>query len=584
MAEWRLLRIGADYEALSKEYGLDPVVMRIMRNRGITEPDEIEAFLHVNEKFFDCTDAFADIENAVILLQQIRDAGKKVRVIGDYDIDGICATAILIKGLHAYGIQADYAIPHRIEDGYGLSGELINRAKEDEIEAIITCDNGISAHEAVALAKSYGMDVIITDHHEIMSKENGEEYLPPADAVINPKRKENTLHFGEFCGAYTAYKLISSLLRFVTGKPEDKALRKELLSLAAFATVGDIMPLQKENRALVKYGLKLLEKTDNPGMRQLMEQNDLIGKTLKAHHVGFVLGPCINATGRLDTAERALRLLLTEEVVEAREIAVELKRMNEVRKELTVQGEESAVRLISEQGMEEDRVLVVYLPDAHESVAGIVAGRLKERFYKPAIVFTPSRDGIKGSGRSVAEYDMYENLWEERELFTKFGGHKMAAGISMPFEKLALLRQRLNERARENGPEFRQVINIDVDMPLSYVTKELLEDMECLEPFGNGNPKPVFALREVTFLKEKLFGAEGKFASYRVADEKGRQFELKYFGDVYGLHSYVDDKYGPDTAAGLYGGGTFRLAVIYQPELNTYRGMTSVQYRLLHYK
>lgn len=586
MAEWRLLRIGADYDALAKEYGLDPVVMRVMRNRGVESREDIAAFLQGDVAEFDKTDGFADMDAAVRLLEQIRTQDKKVRVIGDYDIDGICATAILVKGLKKYGIRADYAIPNRMEDGYGLSVSLIERAATDGVEAVVTCDNGINAHEAILAAGEKGIPVIVTDHHEIMRDESNRvaELLPAAAAVINPKRNANTLAFGEFCGAYVAYKLVSSLLKFNSETFTDKGFRDELLSLAAFATVGDIMPLQKENRALVKYGLYVLGRGGNAGMQALIGQNDLSAKEIKAHHVGFVLGPCINATGRLDTAERALKLLLTEDGEEAREIAIELKRMNEVRKDLTLEGEEAARRIIAEQGMEQDRILVVYLPDAHESVAGIIAGRLKERFYKPTLVFTPAKEGIKGSGRSVAEYDMYVHLCEHKELFTKFGGHKMAAGISMPAELLPELRKKLNASAEAEALEFHQVINIDVDMPLAYVSKELIEDLECLEPYGNGNPKPVFAVRNLMFTGERLFGADGRFASYRVTDEQNRKFELKYFGDVQALHRYADEKYGPGTAAGLYQKRGFTLSVIYQPELNTYRGVTAIQYRLLYYK
>ena len=582
MAEWKLLRIGADYENLSSKFGHDPLVMRIIRNRGYETEAEMAAFLQGDENAFDVTDGFAGMEEAVSLLEKIKDSGKNIRVIGDYDIDGICATAILVKGLRTFGLQADYAIPHRMEDGYGLSVSLIERAKEDGIGAVITCDNGIAAHDAVRLAKEYGMDIIVTDHHEIMKAEGDEmkENLPPADAIVNPKRAENRLAFRELCGAMVAYKVISRLLGFAVHK--EHPLREELLMFAAFATIGDIMPLQKENRTLVKTGLRLLSDKPSCGLRCLIEETGLLGKEIKAYHVGFVLGPCLNATGRLDTAERALELLLTDNMDTAREIAISLKRMNEVRKELTAQGEETAIRMLEERSDAMDKVLVVFLPDTHESVAGIIAGRLKERFYKPAIVFTPAREGIKGSGRSVAEYDMYENLWEVRDLFTKFGGHKMAAGISMQEEHLEPLRMRLNEMAKELS--FEQVISIDADMPFGYVSKTLLEDLECLEPFGSGNARPVFAQREVSFLSEHRFGADGKYASYRVKDRNGTEVELKYFGDVEALHRYVEEKFGASAMTAFYAGTPFSLSVIYQPELNTFRGTTSVQFRLSQYK
>ncbi len=582
MAEWRLLRIGADYEALSRKFGLDPLVMRIIRNRGYANEEEIKAFLEGDEKAFDLTDGFADMEKMIRLISEMKASGKKIRVIGDYDIDGICATAILVKGLLAFGLQADYAIPHRIEDGYGLSNSLIERAREDGIDAVITCDNGIAAHDAIALAKEYGMDVLVTDHHEIMTAEDDEtkEYLPAADAIVNPKREANQLPFKELCGAMVAYKVISRLLHFAENTAHP--LHNELLILAAFATVGDIMPLQKENRTLVRKGLHLLTQNPPCGLQSLMEACGLLGKEIKAYHVGFVLGPCLNATGRLDTAERALALLLTEDAEEAREIAVSLKRMNEVRKELTMQGEETAIRMIKEQQSEEDNILVVYLPDTHESVAGIIAGRLKERFYKPSIVFTPAKEGIKGSGRSVSEYNMYENLWTEKELFTKFGGHKMAAGISMPKENLELLRNRLNEKGK--ALSFEQVISIDADMPFGYVTEKLLSDLEYLEPYGNGNAKPVFAQREVLFLSERRFGPEGKYASYRVMDKNGTNVEMKFFGDTEAFHDYINEKYGSAVMKEFYEGKPFSLSVIYQPEINVFRGVSSIQFRLVQYK
>lgn len=586
MAEWRLVRIGADYATLSKKYNLDPVVMRIIRNRGVESEEELEEYLHGQIETADRTDGFLDMEKGCAFIRESKRQGKRVRIIGDYDIDGICATAILVKGLAAFGIVADYAIPHRIEDGYGLSKDLIERAKADGVEAIITCDNGISAHEAVALANGYGMQVLITDHHEIMRQSDDEtkEYLPEAVAVINPKREGNTCGFKEICGAYTAYKLISHLLDLASLKPEYEELRKELLELAAFATIGDIMPLQKENRTLVRFGLKAMQQSNNIGLRRLITNNDLAGRKINAYHIGFVLGPCMNATGRLDTAERALHLLLTDDDAEADRIALELKKMNEVRKELTAEGEEEAIRLIQETGMQEDDVICLYLPASHESIAGIIAGRIKEKFYKPTFVFTNAVEGIKGSGRSIPAYDMYAHLWEVRELFTKFGGHKMAAGISMAKENFAFFRKVMNANANLSVEDLTEVISIDVDMPMSYVTFDLLEDLEVLEPFGNGNAKPVFAQRNLVFESEKLFGAKQQFASYKVRDEQGKRFELKYFGDVSALHHYVDEKCGEGTVRTLYSGGTFTLSVIYQPEINEYRGIKSIQFRLVNYK
>ncbi|MBQ7972003.1 MAG: single-stranded-DNA-specific exonuclease RecJ [Lachnospiraceae bacterium] len=585
MGEWVLKCIAADYKTLSEKYGLDPVILRIMRNRGIETPEDVESFLYGNPEIIDMTEGFLDLDKACELLLQARKNGRKLRVIGDYDVDGACSTAILIKGFKAFGIQADYRIPHRMKDGYGLNRSLIEQAKEDGIEVIVTCDNGISALDAVTLAKSYGMTVIVTDHHEVMKdSETGKEILPSADAVINPKRSGNHIPYQEICGAYVAYKLISRLLGFHKKDASDIALREELAELASFATVGDVMPLCRENRVLVKYGLSLMENSRNVGIRELIHQSELAGKKIQTYHIGFVLGPCINASGRLDTAERALELLLSDDVTRVKAIASELKKMNEIRKQLTEQGTEEAVRIVESSDIKEDNIIIVYLPDCHESIAGIVASRLKEKYHKPIFVFTNGEEGIKGSGRSVEAYDMYEGISRCSAYFTKFGGHKMAAGISMPKENLELFRRQVNEESGLTEKDLTPIIKIDADMPFAYVTPDLIRQMEVLEPFGDGNPKPVFARKDMVLYGGTIMGAKRKAAVFYVKDGVGRKFELKYFGDLDRFHAYLDEKYGQGCSKELYRGKEVPLAIAYVPEFNTYNGITRMQFRMLHYK
>lgn len=587
MALWKLLRVGADYNALSKQYGIDPVVLRIMRNKNLQTPEDIEEYLHGNVAQLDHTEGFADMDAAVNLLTEFKQKDKKIRVIGDYDVDGVCATVILYKGLKAFGMNVDYAIPHRIADGYGLNENLIMQAYEKGIEAIITCDNGISAHAEIKKAVELGITMIVTDHHEIAVAETQEgivtEILPEAEAVINPKRSDTTYSFCDICGAYVAYKLIAKLLGTKDDTLwKDSILRRELLEFAAFGTVCDVMPLIKENRTLVKYGLELMENSSNIGLAALIKRTGLQGKTIRAYHLGFVLGPCINATGRLDSATRSLELLLCEDVKHAEVMAEEIVKINESRKIITQQQTDRALEIVAKQHGE-DKILILYLPDCHESIAGIIAGRVREVYYRPTLVFTDAQEGIKGSGRSIEAYDMYKNLSECKELFTKFGGHKMAAGVSMPRENLPLLRDRLNAAAVLTEEDLTEVIQIDVDLPFGYVNEAFMADLERLEPFGMGNARPVFAQRNVTFCRAKLVGEKKNVAFFAVRDEEGRKYELKYFGDIPKFHKYLDEKFGEGSAAGLYDGKELTLSVIYNPEFNTYNGRTTLQYVLKDY-
>lgn len=586
MAQWRLIRNGADYEALSREYGIDPVVLRIMRNRGIIEHNQIEEYLSGDVSVCDNTNGFKDMDCAIAHLDSLRNTEAKIRIIGDYDIDGVCSTAILYKGLTAYGLNVDYAIPHRVLDGYGINVSLVERAYEDGIHTIITCDNGIAAFEALDRAAELGMQVVVTDHHDIRKEVidgREQEKFPKALALVNPKRRENTYPFSEICGAYVAYKLVVRMFSQADMLCSFENLQEELRVLAAFATVGDVMPLVKENRILVKYGLQHIKECSNIGLRALIARNNLAGKDMKAYTIGFVLGPCLNAKGRLESAERSLELLLCKNKAEAEGIALELVGTNAERKTLTDAGVEQAIRLVREQ-YAEDKIIVVHLENCHESIAGIIAGRVREAFYRPVWIFTDAAEGLKGSGRSIDAYDMSKGLCECEDLLTHYGGHKLAAGASLPKNNLEELRRRLNENAGLTEEDLTEVIRIDVDMPFGYANEAFVEELSLLEPFGKDNERPVFAQATVKFLRARIFGARNNVAAFRIKDRDGRFYELKYFGDIPAFNRCLDQKYGEGSAEQLYAGtGEYDMSVIYYPDLNTYNGKTEVQLILKNY-
>ena len=571
--KWILKRIPADYGTLSAKFGLDPVAIRIMVNRGYDTEEKIRKYLYTDESVFDVSDGLPDIDEAVSALKRFKEEGKKVRIIGDYDIDGVCATAILLKAFKAFGMDADYVIPHRITDGYGLNVNLIENAKKDGIEAVVTCDNGIAAAEEIELASQYGIEVVVTDHHEIPEK------LPKALAIVDPKREENTYPNPDICGAYVAYKVVAKLLW--DGEDGYAALRKELLILAGFATVGDIMPLYEENRALVRYCLSHIKEGANKGLEALIRTTDIMDKKVTAYSIGFVLGPCINATGRLDSADNALKLLMSDDPDEARKLAITLREKNEERKEITVRGQEEAVAKVKEQGLN-DNVLVIFLPDVHESIAGIIAGRLKEVYYRPSIVFTNSEnsDFVKGSGRSIEAYDMFAKLSECADLFEKFGGHPMAAGITMPKNNLDELRRRLNENAGLSKEDLLPTLTIDADMPFSYATEKLVTDLEKLEPFGVKNEKPVFARKDVLIVDAKVFGKNKDMAMFTVKEPSisGKTFKLKLFRHLVEFHEYLDELHGAGTAEALYRGTPASVKVAFYPDLNEYRNARNIEF------
>lgn len=581
MEKWFVAAKKADFDAWSKKFHITPVTARIIRNRDIFSEEEADKYL--NGTFLDLypPELMLDMEDAAAILEEEIRSGRKMRVIGDYDVDGISAAHILTKGLRELSADVDTVIPHRIKDGYGLSDQLIEDAFADNVHTIVTCDNGIAAASQIALAVQKKMTVVVTDHHEVpYREENGEreEILPPAAAVVDPKRAECHYPYKNICGAVVAYKLVELLFRRSELSPQEKQpLLDEFLQLAAVATVCDVMELLDENRIIVKEGLKLLHKKPCPGLKALMEVNGIEPEKLSSYHLGFVVGPCLNATGRLDTAKRALELLDAENVRDAVTIAGELKEMNESRKAMTLAGVKQAASLVEQEHMENDKVLVLFLPDCHESLAGIIAGRIRELYGKPTFVLTRGEEGVKGSGRSIENYHMYDAMTACKDLFTKYGGHKMAAGLSMKEEDIGKLRERLNADCGLTEEDFIPRVHIDVPMPLAYADEKLAKELAVLEPFGTGNPKPLFATKNVIFTHGFKMGTNGTFARYRV-EENGRSYMVVYFGGLDKFHGFLEERFGEGAAEALYTGTcNYPISITYQLGINSYKGKTEVQ-------
>ena len=591
MEKWYVAAKRADFNKWAEEFGISPVLARILRNRELTEETEIRKFLW--GPLQDCYSPWLlkDMDKAVELILEAVAEGCHIRVIGDYDVDGICSSYILTKGLQLVGAKADTAIPHRIHDGYGLNEHLIEEARADGVGMIVTCDNGIAAAPQIELADSYGIRVIVTDHHEVPfrleknadGEEVRREQLPPALAVIDPKQEQCGYPFPGICGGVVAYKLIGAI-REKTGNAQLGEAMEELLEFAALATVCDVMELKDENRILVREGLKRMKNSRNPGLRALMEVNQIEPARLNAYHLGFVIGPCLNATGRLDTAERGLELLQSRTKVEAMSAARELKELNDSRKNLTLKGVEEAESYIAEHGTTKDKVMIIFLPEVHESLAGIIAGRIRERYNHPVFILTRGEEGVKGSGRSIEGYHMYDAMTGVKQYFTKFGGHAMAAGLSMKEEDIESLRRDINAECTLEEEDFAVRVHIDVPMPLDYGTEELADELELLEPFGVGNPKPLFAQKELLFLSGVRMGANRTCARYTVRTPDGAVRQLVYFGDLERFGAFLDEKYGTGSGEALYAGGVqFRLSVVYQLGKNTYRGQTQLQYIMQNY-
>lgn len=581
--KWVVLAKSADFKGIGNTYGVDPVIARIVRNRGVTDRKELDAYFHPTEERLHDPGLLAGADEAVSLLAEKIRTQKQIRIIGDYDIDGICATYILYDGLHACGAVVDYAFPHRINDGYGLSEKLIREAYEAGCDTILTCDNGIAAANEIALAKKLGMTVIVTDHHEIPLRWEGETaaaVLPPADVVVDPKQPGCRYPFKGICGAVVAWKVLQ-LLQREFGRSDDW---RQYLACAAFATVGDVMELQGENRTITALGLEQLRHTKNVGLRALIHQNGLEPTELRAYHIGYVIGPCINASGRLDTARRALELLLEKDEARASLHAQELTALNASRKDMTARGVEAAVEQVESRQLWKNQVLVVYLPECHESLAGIIAGRLRERYYRPTYVLTRGGDCVKGSGRSIPAYHMYEKLSRVGDLLIKFGGHAMAAGLSLAEERIREFEAALNADAGLNADDLTEKIRIDVPMPLSYISVPLIEQLSVLEPCGNGNERPVFADRQLAAGRASYIGKDRRMLKLQMACKTGYMDAL-YFGDAEEFLDYYREKYGSGQVDALLHGRPqqIRFSFIYYPQINRYQGMNCPQIVITHY-
>ncbi len=564
----------ADFNGIAEKYQISPIIARLMRNRDVIGDEAIDFYLNGTvEDLYDGL-LMKDMDRAVDILKEKIEEGKKIRVIGDYDIDGVNATYILQQGLAGLGADVDTDIPDRIKDGYGLNQMLIDRALEDDVDTIVTCDNGIAAMNEIAYGKEQGMTIVVTDHHEVpYLEENGEKkyLLPPADAVVDPHRADCEYPFKGLCGAAVAYKLVEVLYR-VSGKSEQEVehLQESLMENVAIATIGDVMDLVGENRVFVKKGLELLKTTKNEGLHALMQCTGVDTANLNTYHIGFVLGPCINAGGRLDTAKRALELLNASNRREAVTLAADLKELNDSRKEMTEEGVEEAVRQIESSSWKDDQVLVVYLPKCHESIAGIIAGRIKERYYRPTFVLTRGETGVKGSGRSIEAYDMFAEMSRCRELFTKFGGHKLAAGLSLEEENVEVFRKRINELADLTEDDLQMKVSIDMRLPFPYINEELIHELKILEPFGKGNGKPLFAESKLRVIQPRIFGKNRNVLKCRLEDQQGNQMEAVYFGEVEDCLQQMEKKQ--------------IMSFTYYPSINEYMGRRTIQLTIVNYQ
>ena len=610
MAKWYVAAKKADFNGIGQRFSISPVLARVIRNRDIEGDEAIEKYLHGTIRDLYDPALLKGSREAVLLLKDKIKGQMPIRVIGDYDADGICSSYILKRGLEACGAVVDTMIPHRMKDGYGLNEHLVDEAYADGIDTILTCDNGIAAYAQIEQAKKYGMTVIVTDHHEIPYEEEplaepdpetGERSrrrykIPPADVVIDPKQPGDTYPFQEICGAVVAFKLMQLLFAefgfdgistdLTSGK---RSLLDELLEFAAFATICDVMPLLEENRILVRHGLELMKQTQNVGLHALREVNQILpwqdGK-LGAFHIGFVLGPCLNASGRLDSAQRAMELLDSKTREAAVAQAAFLKQLNDSRKEMTEEYVKIAVEMIESGPLKDDRVLVVFLPDCHESIAGIIAGRIRERYYRPTFVLTRGEEGVKGSARSIEGYHIYEEMTKCSSFFTKYGGHKMAAGLSMREEDVEPFRQKINEICTLTEDDLQEKIHIDVPMPVSYVSFRLVEELELLEPFGTGNSKPVFAQKDLKFVSARALGKAGNVLRFTVEDSEQKRWEMMYFGGKDNFEAYAAEKYGQAALDGLYSGkgSPLYFDVVYYPGVNTWQGNTKLQLVMQQYR
>lgn len=586
MQQWVVTSKRADFKEIGRRFGIDQVTARIIRNRDVIGEDAIAQYLNGSLKDLADMHQMKDADLLVNILTQKIQNGNKIRIIGDYDIDGVMSSYIWYRALLRCGADVDVAIPNRITDGYGLNLHLIEDAMESDVDTIITCDNGIAALEEIAYAKKHGMTVLVTDHHEIPYEEEGGQrryQKSEADAIVNPHQKECAYPYKDLCGAGVAWNVVRILYEKM-GVDEQEAFA--LLEFVAFATVGDVMPLTGENRILVREGLKRIHHTVNVGMKALIAQCGLMPEQIESYHFGFVLGPCINAAGRLDTAKRALALFQTENEGKASLLANELVVLNEERKQMTADGVEEAKQLCEQAGYEKNPVLVLFLPDVHESIAGIIAGRIREYYGRPTFVLTRGEEGIKGSGRSVEGYSMYEEMCQCSKLFTKFGGHPMAAGLTLPEENIDEFREQMNAHCPLTVEQLQPKVHIDVPMPVDYVTNTLVEEFCVLAPFGKDNPKPVFADRNLCISRMWTVGKNQNVLRLSLVSEHGSPVSGIYFGDIPAFEDYITEQFGAAELEKAKHGreNSIRLSFVYYPKINRYRDSESLQFEIQYYR
>lgn len=582
---WTVKNKKDNFEQICREQGITEVTARLLVNRGLTTKQERDAYLHPS---FSCLPSPALLKNAEaaagIIAEGIR-AGKKFRIIGDYDVDGIMSVYILYRCLTSAEAQVDYRIPDRIKDGYGLNEDMVQECIAAGVEVIVTCDNGIAALEPIRLAKEAGITVVLTDHHEIPLLETGQglkKTMPAADIIVNPKQEGETTPMTGICGAVVAYKVMYCLAEQMG---LSGALLRQMIPYAAMATVCDVMELKGENRTMVALGIQALKECRDFGLNALIEENQINKENISAYHMGFVLGPCLNASGRLDVAVKGLRLLLCDNPAEAAVMAKEITELNRVRKDMTAKGVEEAKKQVAERG-EIEPVLVIYLPECHESLAGIIAGRIREKFYRPAIILTDAEDGMKGSGRSIDGYHMYEALCEVQDLLSKFGGHPKAAGMSLPKENVEEFRRRLVENCRLTEEDLTEKVSIDVILPFGLVSEQVIAELKLLEPFGVGNEKPLFAERNLKLIRARILGKNANVLKLEAENEYGKQFEVMYFGDIEAFEYDVEEKFGKAALDKLFQGreNEIRMNMIYYPESSEFRDKVTLQAVMQYYK
>lgn len=610
MEKWVIKNKKADFKILMDKFHISEVIARLLINRNQQTPEEIEAYLNPDLAFLHNPFLMKDMDKASNILIRKIQTGQKIRIVGDYDVDGVSSTYILYTALQKCSANVDFEIPDRIKDGYGININIIEAAYQDGVDTILTCDNGISAVEQVEKAKQLGMTVIITDHHDIpfvimnqsssaegdnnvnlqpkktgaVCEEEQKEYrIPKADAVINPKQPDCNYPWKMLCGAAVAYKLAQALYEKCN---IDSAGLNQLLEIAAIATVCDVMDLVDENRIIVKNGLELLKDTKNYGLRALMEISNVNLSKLSSYHLGFIIGPSLNASGRLDSAKKGLKMLLAKSEEEAVLLAKELKQLNDTRKDMTAQGLKQAIEIVENSDIKNDKVLVVYLEDCHESLAGIIAGRLREKYNKPSIVLTRAENKVKGSCRSIEQYNIYEELTKCKDLLLNYGGHPMAAGLSLEYDQINPLRLQLNEKTTLKEDDLIPKVSIDVVLPLGYISEELIGELEVLEPFGKGNVKPIFAERNLKIRRANILGKNSNVLKLQVINEFGRVMDALYFGEPEAFLDSLADQYGQSEVDKMFQNrdNSIRFSATYYPNINEYNGNRSIQIIIQNYQ